>query len=194
LILDFLKQQTREQHERVEGLMPVMHDALTPEGYVHVLLALLDVYVALEVRLARSPLPGAFDHRPGRWSGLIRRDLQALGVRTVPRGPAEGAVPFGEWEALGCLYVLEGAALGGQVIARHVRRRLRLAPEAGLAFFTGGGADAGRSWRAFRVAAAQHAAHAGDAEWASALRGAREAFAVFEERLARASRNVGAPA
>ncbi len=51
-------------------------------------------------------------------------------------------------EALGCLYVLEGATLGGQVIVR----RLRDLPREALlsAFFTSYGQDVGAMWQAYR--------------------------------------------
>jgi heme oxygenase len=43
--------------------------------------------------------------------------------------------------------VLEGATLGGQLIARHVIPLLGLAPDAGAAFFTSYGAEVGARWR-----------------------------------------------
>ena len=36
--------------------------------------------------------------------------------------------------AFGCLYVMEGATLGGQVIGRHVRQTLGVTPETGGRF------------------------------------------------------------
>ncbi len=48
------------------------------------------------------------------------------------------------------MYVLEGATLGGQFIARHVERALGLAGGRGYSFFRGYGEDTGRMWRSFR--------------------------------------------
>ena len=42
-------------------------------------------------------------------------------------------------ELIGCLYVLEGAALGGQVLARSLGSRWQLTPSTGVAFFYGDG-------------------------------------------------------
>lgn len=60
-------------------------------------------------------------------------------------------------KALGCMYVTEGATLGGQIIARHVRRVLHL-NEDGCLFFSSYGAEVGRMWRLFRQTVEQHAA------------------------------------
>ena len=81
---------------------------------------------------------------------LIERDLLALG-----RSPAElAALPLCSdrpelscFEDLaGCLYVLEGACLGGQVVNALLHRRLGLAKESGSAFFAGDGAGTLARW------------------------------------------------
>lgn len=53
--------------------------------------------------------------------------------------------------ALGCLYVLEGATLGGQIISRHLSEIQNLSPERGAAFFYGYGAETGHMWKSFRA-------------------------------------------
>ena len=72
---------------------------------------------------------------------LIERDLLALGV-----SPAElASLPLCNdrpelscFEDLaGCLYVLEGACLGGQVLTPLLHRRLGLTKDSGAAFFAG---------------------------------------------------------
>jgi heme oxygenase len=47
----------------------------------------------------------------------------------------------------GCLYVLEGASLGGQIIAKTLRGRLPLTNDHGLSFFVGDGSGTGARWR-----------------------------------------------
>ena len=46
----------------------------------------------------------------------------------------------------GCLYVLEGACLGGQVIARALRERLGLSEAHGTSFFVGEGDSTRERW------------------------------------------------
>jgi heme oxygenase len=50
-------------------------------------------------------------------------------------------------ELAGCLYVLEGASLGGQVIAPVLQRQLGLAKDRGLSFFIGDAAGTPARWR-----------------------------------------------
>jgi heme oxygenase len=52
-------------------------------------------------------------------------------------------------QLFGCLYVLEGATLGGQIITRHLHASLGLTPETGAAFFAGYGARTGSRWKEF---------------------------------------------
>ena len=52
---------------------------------------------------------------------------------------------------MGCLYVLEGASLGGQVITRLVQDRLGIGPEDGGAFFYGYGNGTAARWESFRA-------------------------------------------
>jgi heme oxygenase len=47
----------------------------------------------------------------------------------------------------GCLYVLEGACLGGQMIAPALHRRLGVARESGASFFAGDGEATSARWR-----------------------------------------------
>jgi heme oxygenase len=108
-------------------------------------------YRPVEARLATIPWASlGFAWSARRKTPLLERDLLAIGeteMDTLPRChdlPPLDAVP----KALGCLYVLEGATLGGQVIVR----RLRDLPGDALpsAFFTSYGQDVGAMWQAFR--------------------------------------------
>ncbi|MBC7548517.1 MAG: biliverdin-producing heme oxygenase, partial [Polaromonas sp.] len=49
----------------------------------------------------------------------------------------------------GCLYVLEGATLGGQIITRHLHASLGLTPQSGGSFFSGYGPHTGSRWKEF---------------------------------------------
>jgi len=84
-------------------------------------------------------------------SALLTDDLDVLDVEW------EGLSPSGlspsistSTQAVGSLYVLEGASLGGQIIARLAIERLHLEPDRGASFFHGHGADTGARWTEFR--------------------------------------------
>ena len=74
--------------------------------------------------------------------GLDRRALAALPVAPLPPVRSTPA-------ALGTLYVLEGATLGGRVIGRHVGS-LPGFPVRATRFLSGYGDDTGRRWHAWR--------------------------------------------
>lgn len=94
---------------------------------------------------------------PPRWHAWLRsrsrrdflaRDLHALGIAVPARSVALPPMA-GEAAAWGSLYVMEGSALGGQVITRALSAQ-GLRPEAGAAYFHGWGDATGGMWRDFR--------------------------------------------
>ncbi|MDQ3264086.1 MAG: hypothetical protein M3Y59_10550, partial [Myxococcota bacterium] len=63
--------------------------------------------------------------------------------------PAVALPPLaGPDELAGCLYVVEGASLGGRIIAASVGPRLGLDDNRGCSFFSGDGEEPGRRWTA----------------------------------------------
>jgi heme oxygenase len=156
LILELLKARTRSHHERAEAALPLMDDGLTLDRYRETLAAFLGVYLPLEERLAAQHAWHAlgFDFERRRKAGLIDRDLLALGlsasdialVPLCPDLPPVDTLP----RALGALYVMEGATLGGQVIRRRLERALGLDATDGVAFFSSYGEGVGSMWREFQ--------------------------------------------
>jgi heme oxygenase (biliverdin-IX-beta and delta-forming) len=62
-----------------------------------------------------------------------------------------------EAQRYGCLYVMEGSTLGGQLISRHLHARLGIDPDHGGRFFHGYGARTGSMWKVFRSALVAYA-------------------------------------
>ncbi len=149
-----------------------------------VLSLLLGFHRPLERRLARVDLGAVgLDLHARLKAPLLAEDLRCLGVDPgqVPDCgdlPALSALP----EALGCLYVLEGSTLGGQVLSRHVREAMDIVPGRGGSFFASDGRDVGAMWRAFR--AALEAGCPGEAEMLRAGEVAVRTFASFNQWLA----------
>lgn len=123
-----LRHATAEDHAAVEGL-PVMAALMAPtvtwEDYRRYLERMARVYGTLEPPLlacreaALGPHPDLMPAGRPKLPALLR-DLSVLGI-PAPRIAARPD-PGGLSETLGGLYVLEGAALGSRVIARHRRR------------------------------------------------------------------------
>ena len=145
-----LRQATATLHARIESSTGLG----APFGlahYGHVVQAFHAFLRHWEPQIARAlpqHLCAWFAH--GRRLPLLERDLAALGLRPLQADLV--ALPPLETpaQALGSLYVLEGSALGGRVIAADVRRRLDLDAERGAAYFNGAGSATGARWREFR--------------------------------------------
>ncbi len=107
---------------------------------------------------------------------LARMGHDDASMRRLDR-PGDGLLLDDPARALGAIYVLEGATLGGKVLERAARRRLG-SENIGTSFFGAYGTDAGRRWVTTRSAIDQ-AAEAFDA--ATVLHAASDTFDSFGE-------------
>lgn len=155
MILQRLKQDTRIYHQQIEEVVDLQHRLRSREGYRSVLEQFYGFYAPLEGALAGvAGLGLALNDLVARQkTGLLACDLGALGmlpsaITLLPRCrelPAMAEIA----QALGCLYVIEGATLGGQIISRQISVELQLTPNQGAAFFTSYGTETGSMWRRF---------------------------------------------
>ncbi|QEH35268.1 Heme oxygenase [Aquisphaera giovannonii] len=182
MILAELKTHTEHLHRRVEGAVDLLRRTRDAESYAGLLGRLYGFYRPFEDRLAAMrALDGlGLDLPARRKTPMLMADLAFLG-----RGPDEvEALPRCDFlprpattaGAIGCLYVMEGATLGGQFVRKHVQKALGLSGP-GLAFYASYGADTGRMWASFREAA-EAAVAPGDL--GDALAFAAATFEAFE--------------
>jgi heme oxygenase (biliverdin-IX-beta and delta-forming) len=154
------------------------------DRYRALLVAFHACHAALEPALARLDWTGTLPDVGERLvkTGWLAQDLGRLGA-PFPALSAPAAVPSprGTAEGMGCLYVLEGATLGGAVVGRAVAERLGLTPEHGARFFHGYGERRGVLWRRFLAALDAHAAD--PANRARAAQAACATFAAFDAAL-----------
>lgn len=150
-ILARLKAETQAEHDAIERVLDLTSDSLTLAAYREWLARIYGFYRPVEARL--HAVPGV-DLRARRKCPLLQADLRALGVDAARLRPVCAELPplATAADRFGCLYVLEGATLGGRVIGRHIERVLAVTPPAGGRFFHGYGARTGPMWQAFRVA------------------------------------------
>lgn len=162
--------------ERVSGL---------PERIVTIAdyIGCLQQYYALFTKLeaALSAYPDDSQARPGfapAWRApLLRNDLRRLGAfQTGPVAPMPRLSSFAQ--ALGVRYVLEGSALGGQVILAALQRRLGDQIEGATSFFAGQGRATMAAWQGFKAALDQYGA-AHPAEHEQVFQGATLCFGMF---------------
>ena len=167
-ILSRLRLETRGEHDAVEQLLDLIGGSLTHEGYRDRLKQFYGFYGPIEQALRTRCTSG--HQRPGRsadvvWSlaprqalllrlnktALLQQDLHHLGVLTGTLPVCSELPPLEtRAEVLGCLYVLEGATLGGRLITQHVRTTFGITPAAGGSFFEGYGDATGSMWQAMR--------------------------------------------
>ncbi len=156
MILDELKRRTRAQHERIEQRVPLLREDLSRSEYRNLLSRWLGFYLPLEAALAQVrgwDGVAELDRESRRKVPLLQADLRFLGAAAAPSAgcaapadlPCVGTLP----RALGCMYVTEGATLGGAIIARHLARTLGVTPATGCAFYGGYGPRTGPMWKAF---------------------------------------------
>ena len=137
-----LKRETAGAHQHLEAQLGLLNPGLDVHRYLRVLEAFYGFYVPVEAavrRRASAELPLGFPLRAR--AELIERDLLALGlspadIAALPLCSDRPELSCVEHLA-GCLYVLEGACLGGQVLSPQLHRRLGLTKESGAAFFAG---------------------------------------------------------
>ena len=180
-----LRDATAASHARTEATVPVLDARLGLAGYAAVLARFRDAYAALERALAGvDDWPDGFDVVARRKLPLLERDLAWLRERGVatppPRAIGEGAAPPRVAAAIGTLYVLEGATLGGQVILRRIGARLGVAPDAGASFYAGYGDATGAMWKAFAAMANAWGESHRDA-WDEVVAAARATFDAITE-------------
>jgi len=146
-----LKRETAGLHQRLEAQLGLFEPEFSINRYVQVLQIFYGFYAPVEASLV-----GLTAARPGfgfplrARSGLIESDLLALGLSRrelaeLPRCTNLPRLSCPE-DLAGCLYVLEGACLGGQVIAPRLGHRLGVAKGSGASFFVGDSEATSARW------------------------------------------------
>lgn len=147
-----LREATRSQHEDLERAVDIGKEISSRSRYIAYLARLWRVHTATEQALARIDFtPIGFDYSRRLRSRFIENDLYDLGFATkeLKRLASVPAPELPTLEAgLGCVYVVEGSALGARAILPQIRSALGLTPECGASFFIGFGEEGKPLWRA----------------------------------------------
>lgn len=163
MLLDTLKEQTRQQHTALEELHGLPH---TLPDYLMLLETFFGFVEPWERRVAER-LSAHDPIRAGREkTAWLRADLAYFGYT------AEAIAALPRWEnfpetrsrteILGAAYVLEGSTLGGQFISAHLERELGLAKGQGDTYFRSYGSQIGAQWQAFRQELTRHSSPEND--------------------------------
>ena len=155
MILKNLKEATGLRHAALESRLPLLDAGMSQLSYLEFLRLFFGYYEPLEAKFLALPYWKSigFDYTERRKTPRLMQDLRALGetpeaiqgfarCKNLPTVATQG-------QLLGCLYVIEGATLGGQIITRRLHANLGLTPLSGSAFVDGYGAQTGNRWKDF---------------------------------------------
>jgi heme oxygenase (biliverdin-IX-beta and delta-forming) len=156
-----LRLETRALHEQVEAqpyALAILDHSVTSTRYAAQLHAWYAVLIELERAIARDPQLRQVCHGWTPRSSWISEDLEHLDPHGHHHNMAaqQAAARMIAWlgdgdltTRLGALYVLEGSAMGGLVLRRHLGQALGL-EEAGLRYHTGHGPMSAPLWVALK--------------------------------------------
>jgi heme oxygenase len=189
-----LKLATADLHAEVEITLDLYKITQSAAAYSETLGIIYLVFDLAYEELA------SIDFRPlkidlgsiGRRRDWLAADLRALAT-ALPAPQSLGFELPTSGHGFGCLYVLEGSALGGQVISKRVKQALGLGPATGGAYFHGLGRQTASHWSDFLTTL--NTIPANSAMGADAEAGATATFLAFRQaiRLSRDSKTA-APA
>lgn len=205
-----LKLATNALHQRVERSVDLKTATLSVESFIALHYRFASFYEPLEHRLSALPWHQVGLDFPRRMKlpkiiaaieslrqqcsvpqpALRNHGLEAtvessseptckLNLYSTPprlRIPEVGIIP----EGLGCLYVLEGATLGGKFICKYASAQQGIDPSSGGQFFNSYGGDVGPMWQGFGDIVNSYVAANPTAE-NRIIAAAEETFACFEE-------------
>jgi heme oxygenase len=147
-----LRAATWPSHQKLERRLDVKARFSTAHGYRRHLEQMWGFCAPLETRIETSVGAALPDFELRRKMPLLRRDLQVAGASlpTIDALPRAQLPPCEETaEALGCLYVIEGATLGGRTLLPLVTKTLGLSAGRGAEFLASYGDRVEAMWRDF---------------------------------------------
>lgn len=177
-VLEKLRQETAALHERLEDDNPaqaILNHTMDMDGYKSLLLQNYLAYRYMEGQI-KMHLPQLSMDKTQR----LEADLLDLGVS--PDGYLSNDTPEfeiqSEAQAFGAAYVVEGSAMGGMVIAKHLRKCEALQDLKQQHFFNGDKSSL-TSWKHFKEELEARTFDPQQEE--ELLAAAKEAFLVFEK-------------
>ncbi|MEM9950238.1 MAG: biliverdin-producing heme oxygenase [Chloroflexota bacterium] len=139
-----LKTQTEQQHRRLEA-NPLIAQLLAPTLDCATYQRIITHYYSFHQHYEPAIASWIKDFSLIPKADWLYADLLQLG--SLPQKTTQSEQPLhSKAEAIGALYVLEGATLGGQVILRTLKQQL---PQYKHRFFSGYGKQTAQRWRLF---------------------------------------------
>jgi heme oxygenase len=151
-----LKRETACLHRRLETDLGLLEADLSLDRYRRILELFFGFYSSIEAGMGHLVSAGlALGFRLQARAGLIESDLRSIGLSHCQVAGLRRCVDLPRLstreELAGCLYVIEGASLGGQFIAPVLRDRLGVDQTCGASFFIGDGERTRERWSLFLI-------------------------------------------
>lgn len=152
-----LRAATWASHQRLEKRLDIKARFSSHAAYRGHLVQMWGFCAGLEQNIATDAFGDALaDYPQRRKLPLLTRDLAALGFDplSVDQLPRCASLPecTDTATAFGCVYVLEGATLGGRTLLPLVEKSMGLTVDSGAAFLSSYGEAVAGMWRSFGAA------------------------------------------
>jgi heme oxygenase len=171
---------TSTVHQRLEARLAVEHGRWTLDRYIAFLRGTLSIVAPIEPVIEHHLESRGY--RRCEAAERLRHDLRAVGV-DADSAPAVRVPALDDAAAaFGAAYVLVGARLGGQIIARILAVRLGLEADQ-LTYLAPPGVSVVSSWRAFVAALDTYGAATDQLTWRRVADTAVGTFESFEHAL-----------
>lgn len=180
-IRETLKAATAVLHDDIEAAMTVMRPDFTADDHRALITRLYGFYQPCEAAVRNALKQQGLDFYETRLkTPLLLKDLAFFNIDPAHIALNYALPPMEILPAVfGALYVIEGATLGGQLIAQKLKKDLGLEPAGGCAFHASYGKESAARWREFCVLLEQYAA----ADPALATSAAVETFSAMNAWL-----------
>ncbi|TDT43502.1 heme oxygenase [Halospina denitrificans] len=186
-LADRLRAETRPEHNAIETALDLPQSIQDAGDYTRLLSGFHGFYLPLEQALLRLDWEGTgIDLNERLKAPLIRTDLEACGADadSVPQCPT--LPPCSSLaEGFGCLYVMEGATLGGAMIHRELSTRFEDWLSGKDHYYQCYGENRGSMWRQFRQAVDGFGEGCSSADQDRVIHSARATFRELQRWLER---------
>jgi len=181
-----LRQQTAVSHKKLEEnylSKMILDERVTLIDYQNYLSALYGVTLGCETTVFPHIQDIVTDLEQRYRAQLIAQDLLETGFsqEQIAALPVYRFTFPSVAGYLGAMYVLEGSALGGRILYKHIHKTLGLTQENGCAYFWGYGEQTSIMWKSFISSFTQFALGTGQS--ADIISGAVNTFTIIDHWL-----------
>lgn len=182
MITERLKAETADHHKATEDVSfghKIMSGALTLDEYKILIEKNYLLHVLIEMALVKSSdlIPADFELLSRLKTQALIDDLTTLN-HPIPAVPQINVTYTSLAEALGAMYVVEGATLGGAYIYKALQRNPAIAPIGKFSYYGVYGDKIGPNWKNFQEALNKHI-HTKELE-DQTIESAKQAFDLFK--------------